>query len=148
MRLAFYVHGIPGAQGSKVNYGKGRMVESSKRVKPWRADVVNAARNTVDPDWKPLTGPVWVSFSFTFPRPKSHYGTGKNSDKLKPSAPTFVTSRQWGDADKLVRSSADALVTAGLIADDSLIVSLLASKTYAVDREPPGAYIQIQELNQ
>lgn len=148
MRLAFYVFGIPGAQGSKRHVGNGVMVESSKRVKPWRADVVNAARNTVDPDWRPLTGPVWISYSFTFPRPKSHYGTGRNADKLKPNAPTFVTSRQCGDIEKLARSCGDALVAAGILADDSLIVSLLASKTYAVDHEPPGAHIQIQELNQ
>lgn len=146
MRLAFYVHGTPAAQGSKRHLGNGILVESSQRVKPWRADVVNAARQTVDPDWRPLTGPVWISYSFTFARPKSHYRTGRNSDRLKDTAPTFVTSRGCGDLDKLLRSTSDALVTAGLLADDSLIVSLTASKTYAVDREPPGAHIQIQEL--
>ena len=34
--VSFNVIGIPGAQGSKRHVGNGVMVESSKKVKPWR----------------------------------------------------------------------------------------------------------------
>lgn len=146
--ISVRVYGTPAAQGSKRHLGNGVMVESSKKVKPWRADVVNATRGLLDhmPDWTPLTGPVAVHIRFYFSRPKSHYGTGKNADVLKPSAPVWVTSRAAGDADKLIRSTQDALVTAGAIADDSLIAHLWATKTYVDGARLPGAEIHIEEL--
>ena len=44
---------------------------------------------------------------FVFPRPLGHFGTGKNSDKLKASAPTHHTKTP--DADKLTRGIGDAI---------------------------------------
>lgn len=37
MTRRFSVLGLPAPQGSKTHVGEGRMVESSKRVKPWHA---------------------------------------------------------------------------------------------------------------
>ena len=45
--LAFTVRGIPGAQGSKRHVGHGVMIESSKKVKPWRSDVKAAAEDAI-----------------------------------------------------------------------------------------------------
>lgn len=39
MTRRFAVFGLPAPQGSKRHVGEGRMVESSKRVKPWRRQV-------------------------------------------------------------------------------------------------------------
>ena len=39
--------------------------------------------------------------NFRFVRPKSHYGTGRNAKKLKPSAPPHHTQKP--DATKLLR---------------------------------------------
>ena len=41
--LTFRVYGTPAPQGSKRHVGRGVMVESSKKVAPWRQDVVAAA---------------------------------------------------------------------------------------------------------
>ena len=46
--IEFVVHGMPAPQGSKKfvglsKSGRGLLVESSKKVKPWRQDVVAAA---------------------------------------------------------------------------------------------------------
>jgi hypothetical protein len=38
----------------------------------------------------PLTGPLEATLYFFFSRPKNHYGTGKNSDVLKP-----LTAGNW-----------------------------------------------------
>ena len=35
--LSFDVKGVPGAQGSKRHVGRGVMLESSKKVAPWRS---------------------------------------------------------------------------------------------------------------
>ena len=51
------------------------MVESSKRVKPWRRQVVAAYRDHCFGDM--LDGPVSVTVDFYLPRPKAHYGTGR-----------------------------------------------------------------------
>ena len=42
------VIGIPAPQGSKRHVGNGIMIENSKRVKPWRQDVKEAALNHYD----------------------------------------------------------------------------------------------------
>ena len=136
------VTGIPGAQGSKKHVGNGVMVESSAKVKPWRQDVVAAALEELGRvlGRPAFMGPVGVDLTFRFTRPKSHYGTGRNAGVLKDSAPKFPTSRALGDADKLARSTLDALVTAGVLADDSLVVDLNVRKRYW---HTPGARIEV-----
>ena len=72
-------YGIPAPQGSKKSFGKGYFVEASARVMPWRESVKEATLR--DYDGEPLSGAVEVSILFLFPRPKKHFGTGKNSNK-------------------------------------------------------------------
>jgi Holliday junction resolvase RusA-like endonuclease len=108
------VFGNPAPQGSKrfvgtTPGGRGLMVESSKKVKPWRQDVVAAAieaRGTA----KPMDGPLAVRMVFTVPKPKSAPKRRRTWPDRKP------------DLSKLARSTEDALVTAGVIADDARIV--------------------------
>jgi crossover junction endodeoxyribonuclease RusA len=123
----------PAAQGSKRHVGKGVMIESSKRVKPWRMLVSEAALATGAPLIKT---PVRLSIVFLFLRPKAHYG----SKGLKPSAPAYHFTRP--DVDKLQRSTFDAL-TGTLLHDDSLIVGCVAEKRYCVGEERPGAIITL-----
>ena len=144
-RLIFTVEGDPAPQGSKRYVGNGRMVEMSKKVKPWRAAVVTAAQAALiaTDEWDAQTHghcAVGLQVTFRFARPLSHYGTGRNAQTLKPDAPTYVTSRSKGDADKILRATDDALTTSGVIADDSLIVAVHAFKVYA---EVPGADIEV-----
>jgi Holliday junction resolvase RusA-like endonuclease len=111
--LEFKVYGAPAPQGSKkfvgMAGGRGLMVESSKKVKPWRQDVkaaAIAARNGAPP----LDGPLAVRMVFTMPKPSSAPKKRRTWAMRKP------------DLSKLARSTEDALVDAGLIADDSRIV--------------------------
>ena len=142
------VIGIPAPQGSKRHVGHGIMIENSKRVKPWRQDVKEAALNHYQGEV--IDQAVEVEIIFIFVRPKSHFGTGKNSRKLKPSAPVFVTSKGIGDIDKLQRSTYDALSESSggnVLKDDSLIVQNRNSKRYCVAGENPGAKIIIRTLS-
>ena len=43
--ITIRVVGIPAAQGSKTLTRYGAMIESSKKVKPWRTDVKEASLN-------------------------------------------------------------------------------------------------------
>ena len=141
------VIGIPAPQGSKRHVGHGIMIENSKRVKPWRQDVKEAALTHYNGEV--IDQALEVEIIFLFARPKSHYGTGKNARKLKPSAPVFVTSKGIGDIDKLLRSTYDSLSESSggsVIKDDSLIVKNRSMKRYCVEGENPGAKITVRTL--
>ena len=145
--ITIRVVGIPGPQGSKTLTRYGAMIEASKKVKPWRNDVKEAALECYNSG--ALNFPLKVNIEFVFPRPKSHFGTGKNAEVLKPSAPQYCTSRGNGDIDKLARSTLDGLsVSAGgsVLEDDSLVVELNAKKRYVNKDELPGAYIAISSI--
>lgn len=141
--LAIRVYGQPAPQGSKDplrNQASGRiqMVESSKRVKPWRADVKQAALDAGAADRPPYDGPVRVDMTFAFVRPKSHYRTGRNAHLLRDGAPKYPHGKP--DLSKLVRSTEDAL-TGVVWTDDSRVVGLRVWKLWTADR--PGALITV-----
>jgi Holliday junction resolvase RusA-like endonuclease len=142
----------PAPQGSKRHVGNGRLIEQSKRVKPWRIVVAEAAITAmaarhvrtyggmpVTPP-APLDGPLSVEIAFTVTKPAS-------APKRRV---TWPTTRHSGDLDKLLRSTFDALTSAGAIADDSRIVEVAARKMHpgegldALDQ--PGAIIRIWQL--
>ena len=135
--LAFFAAGVPVAQGSKKHVGKGVMVESSRNLKPWRDTVIAAAYRVAA--GVRFHGPVEVTMEFSFPRPMSHFGTGKNAGNLKKTAPEFKQSAP--DLDKLARAILDSLVQAGVLQDDALVVSLHAEKRYS---PRPGARVVIR----
>ena len=129
--LTITVPGVAAPQGSKSLLGHGALVESSKRVAPWRADVRAAAMSAMGDGWQPLTGAVDVDIEVFLPRPKSHYGTGRNANAVKHTAPLYPTGHNSGDADKLARAILDALTSAGVWLDDAQVVKLRASKHWA-----------------
>jgi Holliday junction resolvase RusA-like endonuclease len=114
MTLTITVHGSPAPQASKrfvgtTKGGRGLMVESSAKVKPWRQDVVAAAM-IARGDATPLDGPLIVRMVFTLQKPLSAPKRRRTWADRKP------------DLSKLARSTEDALTTAGCIADDARIV--------------------------
>jgi crossover junction endodeoxyribonuclease RusA len=142
--LQFRVTGTPAPQGSKkgfVNPRNGRVIltESSKKVRPWRQDVVEAATEAAKAQaWEPIRQ-VRAVMVFSFRRPKSHYRTGRNAHLLRDDAPYWHSQKP--DGDKLARSTLDALTSSAVIGDDSNIVDLNASKIWAAADEPTGALV-------
>lgn len=115
------------------------MVESSKGLKPWRKAVADAALSVFgDACW--LDGPLTLGVCFFFPRPKGHFGTGRNAERLKPSAPIFHTVTP--DTDKLLRAIGDAL-TGIVYRDDSQLAQVVGFKFYGPE---PGAVIVVDQL--
>jgi Holliday junction resolvase RusA-like endonuclease len=134
------VVGTPAPQGSKRHVGNGIMIESSKKVKPWRQDVKAAALDRLAGE-PPADGELSIDIGFWLARPKGHYRSGRNAQLLRDSAPRRPTTKP--DLDKLIRSTLDALKDAGVYRDDSQIVTVYAQKFYA-DRQPPGAQILVR----
>ena len=121
------VIGIPAPQGSKRHVGRGIMIESSKKVGPWREAVKYAVLE--QSMGIRYTGPVVVEIEYALPRPKS----------AKPGAIPAVKP----DLDKLNRSTFDALTQSGIIEDDARIVCETSRKRYPEPGEATGAFIRV-----
>lgn len=133
--IHFTVPGAAAPQGSKRHLGNGVMIESSKRVKPWRSDVRDAAeramligvpRMNIARPAAPLSVPVRVEVVFRYRRPASHFRT----DGVSLSA----TGRRSpypmrGDIDKLCRALFDAM-TGVVYVDDRQVVEVIATRVY------------------
>jgi Holliday junction resolvase RusA-like endonuclease len=91
-----------------------------------RASAANAIGAVEAPPFVEL--PLTVTIVFRLARPGGHWGKGKNAGRLIAAAPTHPRGKP--DIDKLARSTLDSL-TGIVFDDDSRIVTLTLSKTYA-----------------
>lgn len=130
--LEVWVTGVPAAQGSKRHVGNGRMIEQSKRVKPWREAVAYTALRQRSKIGGPLTGPLMLDALFVLPRPRTSTRTWPN---IRP------------DLDKYLRAVMDALTTAGVWGDDGQVVAISAAKKYPNTVTPhAGVRLIIREV--
>jgi crossover junction endodeoxyribonuclease RusA len=157
----FTTYGVAAPQGSKIRNRYGGMRESSKRLQPWRADVARAAAVAMMParvqsrvlagyytagsDDVPrplLEGGLAVRLLFVLPRPKGHYGTGRNAERLRLRAPAFPAVTP--DIDKAARAVLDAL-TGVVMRSDAQVVTLHAEKRYG---SPARCEVTVTELEE
>lgn len=75
--------------------------------------------------------PLLLIATFYVARPKGHYGTGRNADVLKPSAPALPTTRP--DLSNLLKLFEDALNGYAFV-DDSNLVDIHMRKRYGIPR--------------
>jgi Holliday junction resolvase RusA-like endonuclease len=135
------VNGTPVPQGSKKAFRHSRtgrvvMMDDNPNLAAWRANVTAKARGAWGVDRPPLDAPVIATALFYLPRPKGHYGTGRNAGILKDSAPLYPTVKP--DLDKLVRAVFDSLKDAGVWRDDALCIGLGGSAKFYADAVEPG----------
>jgi Holliday junction resolvase RusA-like endonuclease len=134
LELVIDVLGIPAPQGSKaykgLRNGKPILAESSKKVKPWRDAVERHARAAIAlAHWQPLDGPIELVVTFLMPR-------GKTITRDWPTT--------YPDSSKLIRSTEDALVRAGVLVDDARIVHHDVWKQYTTGE--PGARVKVRSI--
>jgi len=146
--IEFFVPGLCKPAGSKKAFvnkytGRASVVDACDKSRDWKADVKLFASQAYSGPL--LTGPLRVEFSFFVARPKCHYGSGKNSDTLKPSAPHYPIGKP--DVLKLARACEDAL--SGVIyGDDAQIVTEVIAKRYArADDNQPGTIVTIRQAD-
>jgi len=138
--VEFSVSGEPRPKGSMrafVINGKPRITNNDKNTKPWQ-DLVKMMSQFEAPD-EPFAGPVSVTLEFVIRRPKAHYGTGRNAEKLKDSAPTRPAKKP--DIDKLARTVLDAM-SAIVFVDDAQVVQLDTAKVFG---NAPGVHVRVAE---
>lgn len=142
--ITFTAIGQPQPAGSKRAFrhnvtGRVMVADANVRSKPWQA-VVAAAGADAMAGRELLDEPLLVRMVFFAPRPRGHYGTGRNRERLKPSAPLQPATRP--DVLKLARGVEDAL--SGVCwRDDALIVVEHLEKHYGT---PPRVVVEIVPL--
>ncbi len=141
------VLGQPVPQGSNRAINGRVMASNAIYLKPWR-QAVGVALVEASLGHRFGVQPVIVHARFYFRRPASHFGSGRNVNEVKASAPAFPTSRTCGDLDKLARAIGDALTDVGIVEDDSQIVRWVADKRWCASDQgllSPGATIEVKE---
>jgi len=138
-----FVPGEPKPGGSKralLARGSKRpvVVDDCKKTKDWQTNVRHFAYQAYE---GPLQeGALRLTVTFYLVRARSHYGTGRNRNRLKPSAPPDPNRRP--DTTKLLRSTEDALT--GLVwRDDAQIIEHYTFKRWG---PKPGAQIMVETI--
>lgn len=135
---SFFVPGVAAPQGSKdfkgmrTSKATGRphavLVESSEaKLKPWRESVILVGRHAHRPH-PPIDAPVVVVVTFY---------------RKPPKRPQFDYPAVAPDTDKLQRAIGDALEKAGILRNDSRIVTWVAQEEYAKPGGKIGAQIEV-----
>lgn len=134
-----FVDGRPAPQGSKNAFVIGKravMVEASKHLPAWRADIILAVKKLFadSEDVSKFVEPVKLKVTFYIERPK------QPKYKIYPGGKP--------DLDHYIRAVGDALTIGGLLADDALIVKILAEKVWCgpETKPEPGATIELWRL--
>ena len=139
------VIGMPIPQGSMVSNGfkRGMRHSNGEVLMPWRAQVAKQVLDALPQEWDRMA-PVSLSAVFRFPRPQSHYGTGRNAGSLRSSAPGEHIVKP--DLDKALRAINDSLEAGGIVKGDQQVCSINATKRYCIEDEPPGVLITLINL--
>lgn len=120
--LFFTIHGNPKAlKRHRLTRGNRVYDPSAQDKKDWMLNAQDFCPQN------PFTEALEVELEFTMPRAKSHFGSGKNSNILKPSAPKCHLQKP--DLDNLVKFVLDAM-NGHFYKDDSQIVSIKCSKIF------------------
>lgn len=140
--LTFFCVGLPKAQPRAKARACGRFAQvyNPKTADDWKTIIRNAARDAwaASGDVTPWTGPLCVSLTFHFPRPKSHR---RKTGDLKPGAPVWHTAKP--DRDNSDKAVLDALTNLGIWGDDRQVCDGRIRKVYADGRS--GCWVEIRE---
>jgi Holliday junction resolvase RusA-like endonuclease len=123
--------------------GKHARVYTPKDADTWKDRVFLMVRDAMQlAGWDgPLRGPVAMELEYRFPRPMSHYGTGRNAGKVKASAPTMLHAVK-PDGDNLEKATLDALEGL-LFVNDAQVASMCRVKKYVRGlEEEPGLLLR------
>lgn len=146
--MKFFCPGRPRTKGSTRSFASrstGRIVTvgDNPKTKAWQGVVAHAAHAGGEVIRR---GGVVVEIEFLFARPKSHFGTGRNSERLKASSPAFPETRSVGDVDKLIRAVFDGLDGVSF-RDDSQVIMVTGAKRWLDDHEAcEGAWVDVRQL--
>jgi len=151
--VEFVVYGHPATAGSKRAFairrdgkftGRVAVADDSRRTKSWQSLVADAAYPHAPASFF-AREPLRLAVAFYLQRPRAHFGTGRNAERVRDTAPARPAKRP--DLLKLTRAIEDAL-TGVLWHDDAQVCEQLLSKHYAEIGEPERVRIKVTPLEQ
>lgn len=149
-RCAATVYGPAHSMGSKrigrTRDGRPIVLDDDPKLRSWQQELILAMR--IRRPERPWDGAVAMRIDVFVPRPKSHFGTGRNAGVLKDNAPD--RPRSGRDCDKICRAIFDAAKVAGWYTDDQRVAELRVYRWWAdedgerveIDASPIDEYIQ------
>lgn len=144
--LTFRAVGHPVGQPrarSTIRRGKGGKVFSGVydpgTADYWKTIIRNAA--TAGWDRATFRGATRIDWTAFFARPKAHF---KRNGELKENAPTWHEGKP--DRDNLDKALLDALVNAGVLADDKQACAGELLKVYVAPGELPGMAVTLRSI--
>lgn len=102
-------------------------------------------KRQLGPGFELLKGPLLLSVNSFFPRPKGHYGTGRNAEKLKPSAPRFHMIKP--DHDNVCKFYADCMNKLVYLDDSQIVGSDRCGKEWVPHNLQGWVEIRIERLD-
>ena len=132
------------ARGRAVNAGAHARVYPSKTDLGWKAAIRLATYARCNGIQIDAASPVRLALRFQMQRPRSHFGTGRNANKLKPTAPTYCLTTP--DLDNSEGAVMDAITESGLWIDDKQVCDMRSMKVYTGRDEVPGVWIDIEAM--
>lgn len=140
--IEFWVAGAPKGQPRPKAFSRGGMarVYDPGTAEGWKGLIAQAAKPVLPSS--PLDMPIRVDLTFYFPRPKSHYRTGKRKTERRADAPTFHCGKP--DRDNLDKAVLDCMTTLRFWRDDSQVCDGRIRKLYD-DGHGPGCWVRISE---
>jgi len=146
--IEFFVPGTARTAGSKTvvrqAFGPPRVRHAGKYTKDWMDKVAWFALQKFGRMCL-LEGPLVLTLWFYRERAKGHFGTGRNSGKLKDSAPLRPITLP--DNVKLARAVEDAL-TGVIWQDDAQICDHYIHKRYCNGEQKAGVYVIVKTLQE
>jgi Holliday junction resolvase RusA-like endonuclease len=128
---------IPGLPIGKARHRQGKFGAYNPQSEQERGVVWEIKRQIAD--FTPTEKPLILSLEAFFPRPKSHYGTGRNSGVVKQSAPKLHVKKP--DIDNLCKFYMDCMNKV-VYKDDCQVVGIADSSKKWIDQDEVG-YVRV-----
>ena len=138
MEIHLEILGNPKAQARHRHFSRGKFhgtYDPSSTEKDTFASIIQRQAPS-----EAISDPISLEVVFYMARPKNHYGSGKNSELLKDSAPEYHSGKP--DIDNLTKFVMDSMNRI-FWRDDGLISVLSAKKVYS---ERPRTEINIKTI--
>lgn len=140
--IEFFAAGDPKGQPRPKAFARGghAAIYDPGTAEGWKGCIALAGRSFCPT--APLEMPLRVDLTFYFPRPKSHFRTGKNASELRDDAAAWHCKKP--DRDNSDKAVLDALTLLRFWRDDSQVCDGRIQKLYD-DGRGPGCLIRISE---